>query len=173
QWVGAERARTWDIEPSESTLRVEHEAVIWNAEVRLGEEPFNRSCRVDAANSGARAGSCARTRSIERGDSAVLSAHETVKHRARVSVLSHDHPCRVDGTAKLYKSVNGARWIERGDSAVLSAHETVKHSARITVESRDHAARVDVQGDCDCGARRIEGGDYAVLSAHEAVKHIV
>jgi hypothetical protein len=50
------------------------------------------------------AGTCARTRSIEAGDSAVRGAHETVKHKARVSVVSRDHPRRVD--AKRY----GAEW---------------------------------------------------------------
>jgi len=100
QWVGADRGRTWGIEGSKSALRVAREALIWNVQVRLGEEPFNRSCRVDAVNYGARAGSCARARSIDHGHGAVGSAHEAVRHIACAKVSSTITPAGLMGLPK-------------------------------------------------------------------------
>jgi len=52
--------------------------------------------RVDVLGYGALAGASARARSVDRGNGAVRSAHETVIHVACVKVFSRDRSCRVD-----------------------------------------------------------------------------
>ena len=55
---------------------------------------------VVATSDGALTGACARARNVERGDSAVRGAQETVIHIARVHVLSRDRSRRVDVLGK-------------------------------------------------------------------------
>src|SRR5262245_16608162 len=55
-----------NVERGDRTVGGAHEAVIHIT--RVNEDPFNRSCRVDAVSSGALEGICACTRNVERGD---------------------------------------------------------------------------------------------------------
>src|SRR5262245_29913640 len=88
---------------------------------------------------------CPRTRSIEGCDNAVRGAHETVKRKTRVSVMSRNHPCRVDAKA------NGAEWpgtrrIKARYGAVRSSHVGVTHVARLSPKPRGRPRRVDAVG---------------------------
>ena len=129
---------------------------------------------------GALAGTCARTRRIERGDSAVLSAYEAVIHIARVRVPSRDHPLRVDAQwlGALAGTCARARRIEGGDSAVLSANVAVSYITGVSHIPRDIPRSVHAVGACalagTCArARSFIRSEGAVGSAHVAVKQTV
>src|SRR6478736_8986110 len=87
----------------------------------------DRAGRVDGRRGGALPGTCAGARGIERGDTAVRSAHEAVIHITGVRVHSRGRSRGVDaaGRGALAGTCARARNIERGDSAVRSAHEAV------------------------------------------------
>src|SRR6478736_1708347 len=140
----------------------------------------DRAGRVDGRRGGALPGTCAGARGIERGDTAVRSAHEAVSHIARVDVEPFNRSCLVDaaGHGALVGACARARNIERGDSAVRGAHEAVSHIARVIDLSHDHPCRVYNTAVSHKGAQagtcartgRIERGDSTVRGAHEAVK---
>jgi len=162
------------------TLRGPQETVIRIVRVNVGSG--DRADGVDGSRKGLGAleGTCARTRGVEGGDSAVRSAHEAVIHIARVRVPSRDRPLRIDGQwlGALEGTCARARGIEGGGSAVRSAHEAVIHIVRVRVQSRDRPRRVDAVGDgaleLACArARNIEGGESAVRETHVGVTHIV
>src|SRR6266446_1263827 len=142
----------------------------------------HRPRRVDATYTGALERPRARAWSIERGDGAVRSAHEAVKHVARVKVLSHSRACRVQaidrcGSSALERACACARSIESGDGAVRGAHEAVNHVARVKVVSRNRACRIDVLAKGALARTRarawsIESREGAVGSAQVAVVHI-
>src|SRR5579864_1433807 len=91
------------------------ETVLRTARVNVVSGDLPR--RVDACGGGAR-----RAWSVERGESAVTSAQETV-----TTVVSGDRPRRVDACGD---DVLARAWsVEGGESAVTSAQETVKRTA--------------------------------------------
>ncbi len=142
-------------------------------EVSVDELSRDRPLGVVAFREGALACPCPRARDIVRGEGAIGSAHEAVKHTVYVDVDSFDLPVRSEAYAECAveaaRGMVGARGIERRDGAVGSAHEAVTHEVCIKVESRDRAHSVDGVGVGEYGASGIEFGDDAVRSAHEAV----
>src|SRR4029077_6991092 len=111
--------------------------------------------RVDVNREGALAGACARARSLERGESAVGSACETVTHAAPVNVESPYRPRGVDAgrVSALKGACARAGSIDCGESAVGIAQEAVNHRYRVSVLSHNHPLLVD------CVAR---GAQYRV-----------
>src|SRR5439155_1510437 len=113
---------------------------------RVNIDSGDRIHRIVAKRDSALAGTCARARNIERGDGAVLSTQDTVKHIARVKGGCRDSPCWVEAIdEKDDGALAGARArvrsIKRSDRAVRSAQEAVTYIARINVASRDRIRR--------------------------------
>src|SRR4029077_16287783 len=81
------------------------------------------------------AGSCARTWNIKRGEHAVLSEREAVKHTARVNVLSSERPRRVDvcGRCALAGACASAWNVERGDRSVRGTQVAMIQDGRVNV----------------------------------------
>ena len=144
--------------------------------VRVNVGSGDRAGGVDGSRKGlgALAGTCARARGIERGDSAVRSAHEAVIHIARVRVPSSDRTLRIDGQwlGALEGTCARTRRIEGRESAVRSAHVAVNHIARVGVEPFNRSYWVDAIGDgaleLACArTRSIEGSESAVRETRE------
>ena len=125
-------------------------------------------------------GGISRARCIERCEVAISSAQEAVIHIARVYVVSHNRPRRVNavgGGALSAVSDSASTWgIERGDGVVRSPQEAVNHIARVLGVPRDRPRRVDAVGSgalaSSCArARGIECRKVAFGRAHVAVTH--
>src|SRR5439155_11809728 len=122
-------------------------------------------------------------RNVERGDGAVRSAHEAVKHIAPVPNGSRNRPRRVDAVldcrkGALERACARAGTIVRGDGAIPSAYEAVLHEVIVKGSSRNRPRRVDVlSGGASAGvcarAGSVERSDGTTGSAQEAVKRIV
>jgi hypothetical protein len=149
---------------------------------RVNVGSLNRSCRVNAKGKGALERACACARSIERGHSAVRSAHDNVIHITRVKGSCRDGPCGVkaiDGknNGALAGACARVRSIKCSDGAVRSAQEPVTYIACVNVASRDRPRRVDVAcagtlaGTC-ARTRDVEGSDGTIRHSQETVKHI-
>ena len=86
---------------------------------------------------GALAGTCARARRIEGGDSAVLSANVAVSYITGVSHIPRDIPRSVHavGACALAGTCARARSFIRSEGVVGRAHEAVKHIVRVNIPS--------------------------------------
>ena len=115
--------------------------------VRVSIVSRDRPCWVIAVGDSALESASARARSVERGERAVVSAHEAVVHIALVKVVSRDRARWVvregDGTLEGVGGSASARSVERGERAVGSAHEAVIHIALVKAGSTDRSRLVD------------------------------
>src|SRR5207237_10398261 len=95
------------------------------------------------------AGCWSGTRRIERGDNAVVIAHETVKRAYRVSIKSRARPVRVDelGAVKrkgaLARPRACARRVEYGNHALIGTNVAVGHIRGVSEVSCNRATRVE------------------------------
>src|SRR5438477_7889311 len=127
------------LNPTCRGLRVPQEAV--NDIIPVNIVSRDRPCLVIAVGNGTLESASARAWSVERRESAVVSAHEAVVHIAFVEVVSRDRARWVvrEGDGTLESTSSRARCVERGERAVGSAHEAMKHVAVVNVGSADRS----------------------------------
>ena len=103
---------------------------------------------VDGQGKGTLVGASTRVRSIEGGNRTVQRTYESMKHIARVKVVSRNAFRYIvrNGKSTLPGAGAGARSVEGCDGAIWRAQEAVIHTACVAVGSRHHPSRVDGPG---------------------------